>query len=79
MNVKTSDRLPTRRQIEAIAKKLGKALGGNVNLQVGDLAATVDASFPGMTDYEYAEVRVTCTRIADRLRRADLGRLWGGK
>ena len=71
--------LPTRRQIEAAATKLGKALGGNVNLQGGDLAATIDGQYPGMTDYEYAEIRVTCTRIADRLRRADLGRIWGDK
>lgn len=70
---------PTKRQIEAAAKKLGKALGGNVHLQGGDVAATVDASFPGMTDEEYAAVRVTCIRVADQMRRAALHTLWGDK
>jgi hypothetical protein len=67
---------PTDTQIRNEAVRFAAALGGAVNLTGGNLADSVDAKYPSMTDVEFREVRTSCAKIAGEMRAAALAKLW---
>lgn len=69
--------LPTLSQIQAEGEALAATLGNGVHLRGTDLALTVDAKFPGMSDEEMADVRAQCVGVADAIRTEALTKMWG--
>jgi hypothetical protein len=68
---------PTTQQIEQIAADHAKSLGNAVHLQASEVALAVDSRFPGLTDDEFAAVKVQCVATVGALRGAALHAMWG--
>ncbi len=68
--------IPAQADITAIAQRLAAALGG-VNVRGKDVALSVDAAFPDLTDEEFASIRPACEQAADSIRAAAMSAMWG--
>jgi hypothetical protein len=68
---------PTTQQIDQIAAEMAASLGSAVHLYGSEVALVVDSRFPGLTEDEFAAVKVQCVATVDTLRGAALHAMWG--
>lgn len=69
--------LPTTAQIQAAAERLAEALGGGVHVHANDVALAIDAAHPGMSEEQFASIRVDCAKAANTVRLDAMAAMWG--
>lgn len=69
--------LPTLAQIQAAAERLAVSLGGGVHVNANDVALAIDAAHPGMSEEQFASIRLDCANAANTVRLAAISEMWG--
>ncbi len=69
--------LPTLAQIQAAAERLAVSLGGGVHVNANDVALAIDAAHPGMSEEQFASLRIDCANAANTVRLDAMAAMWG--